>query len=271
MLLSGVSCDDQRRHGASSPIQIPEVQPQVTPGEGPAEVTRALLEAIGEAQDAREFGLGSSERKQRYQAAMSRLRRLAAADAIYEQMTRTPSPTIPKDISKEALVTSAIESWVSTVAHYVDGFLFETLSIAPTNLEGATSASVYVEAERPEDADSLSGLQARAEIAAAKDAAGRPIPVGSPEYYKLVRAEGVAMRPPLNVPVRARIKVLLRRVDGAWRVERVDLGPGSLPSVATASAPVAAPTHTPAAASTTWPGADGPTTQAAATTTAAGP
>ena len=188
----------------------------------------SFLEAVRDAQHAREKGFGRGEQKQAYDSAMGTLQSLAAAAKIHTELVNSRSNGVPKDISEEAATTLAIESWVSLLAYYVDGFLFDTLTTSPANTESASAATVRLETERPEDVVRLRQLLAETGAPpATQPAAGLP-PTTSDDS---LRAKAVGLRPPMNVPIRATIELLLVRNQEGWRVSGVRFGAGSSPSV----------------------------------------
>ena len=249
--VSSIACKDERRHATASGLQLPETAPPIAPDARPADVARAFLESVRDAQHARERGFGSQEQKQAYEAAMAKLHSLAATKAIYDGVRASRSVSIPKDITEEGAVTLALESWVSLVAYSVDGFLFDTITVITGNAETNPSvAAVRLEAERPEDASKLRELEARLATSGTTQPAGDR---NSPAYYQALRAEGVAQRPPLNVPIRASIIVALVHDADGWRVAGVQVGPGSIPVPPSAPNPTLPATTAFAAPSTTAP------------------
>jgi hypothetical protein len=242
-LYSG-GCKDERRHSTASALNLPEAPPPLPANAAPAEVARAFLDSIRDAQHARERGFGRIEQKQKYESAMATLRSLAASRAIYEQVSGGRLATVPKDISEEAAVTLALESWVSLVAHYADGFLLDTITVAMPKPENSRPiATVRLEAERPEDPARLRQLEQAAPSAAPKTSTGEP---SAPASNDALRARGVTLRPPLNVPIRAAIDITLLNNAGSWRVTGMRLGPGPMPQPPAAAAPLLPATTAPA-------------------------
>jgi len=230
IVVVGVGCDDKRRHLTSDAVGFAAVEAPVPPDAGPAEVVRAFLSSLTEAQHVRERGLKTAESKAEYDQAMGRITSLAARHAVYENMIRQGGAGVPAGLTEEAALTIITESWISTVSYYVDGFLFETLAGIPANSNSAELMTAYIEAEPPEDRARLSKIEASDEIAHAKDADGRPIVYGSKAYVELVRSKTLAMEPAFNTPIRVRIAVKLRQENGSWRVSGVGLLPAPMPT-----------------------------------------
>jgi len=189
---------------------------------------------LREAQLARANGLGPPEDKQRYEAAMADLHALAAAEHIAADAKAAKVPTLPLDISPEAALTLAAESWVSTTAYYVDGFQWETLNLSAYT-SNANVAAVRMEAERPQDTYRLSQLTSQAAAQSGPTSQGGGVP--SPASLDSLRAAGLQATPPFNVPIRALFSVGLVREGGAWRVRSVQIGPGSAPGTVTPLGP----------------------------------
>jgi hypothetical protein len=251
MLLGSVAvfcqtgCKDERRHATASALKLPEARPPLPADAAPADVARAFLESVRDAQHSRERGFGSAEQKQAYESAMATLRSLAASRAIYDEVRASRSMTVPKDISEDAAVTLALESWVSLVAYYVDGFLFDTISISTPKPDDTSLATIRLQAERPEDASRLRKLETEASVNTTSQAAETT--PGSASIAAL-RAQGIALRPPMNVPVRAGITIALVHNADGWRVAALQAGPPimSAPGV-TATTPQPAVTTAPSA------------------------
>ncbi|HVP12848.1 MAG TPA: hypothetical protein VMV94_16865 [Phycisphaerae bacterium] len=160
---------------------------------------------------------------------MASMRSLAAAHAIYDNARNSRSPSIPADISPDAAVTLALESWVSLLAYYVDGLFLDTMTVTMPNPEAASTATARLEAERPDDAARLRELEARVATGTTTQPAPEP---GTPAYYAALRAQAVALQPPLNIPIRTSITISLVQEAGEWRVVGLQIGPGSMPSAA---------------------------------------
>ncbi len=204
---------------------MPVLASELPPDAAPADVTRTLLTNLREAQLAREAGLGPPENKRRYEAALAVLRSLAAADRIPADAKAARLPTLPRDLAPDAALTLAVESWLSTTAYYMDGFLWETMSQPAISADAAT---VDIEAERPQDASRLSRLldQATAESPTHTVASSHQ---AAPPSLESLRAASLQASPPFNIPSRAKISVDLVREAGTWRVHLVRIGPGTLP------------------------------------------
>lgn len=245
--IAGPGCEDKRRHQTSAGVDYVDVVCPVASDATPAEVARAFLAAVREAQHARLHGLGRSEDEEAYDRAMGKIGTLAAAAWIHEKMLKTRSPTLPAGLTEQAAVTLVSESWVSIAAYYVDGFLFETLSLPSKGPAPQASVRAYIEAERPEDRERLEEVEALPDVAGAVDGDGKPLVRGSKAYVKLTRSKALAQKPAFNVPIRARFTIDLRQVDGAWRVAGLTIGPA--PSQQPTTAPVPQPASAPATTS----------------------
>jgi hypothetical protein len=238
------ACNDDRRHPTATPPKLPEAKPPIPADAGPMQVARAFLEAARDAQHAREKGFGRIEQKQAYDSAMATLRSLAAASNIHNALRNARSNGVPTDISEEAATTYALESWVSLVAYYVDGFLFDMLTVSPASFETTKTATVRLEAERPEDAARLRQLLAESGAPASTHPAGAtavPAPADS------LRAKALALRPPLNIPIRATLEILFVRNQDGWRVAGLRINPASSVPMLPPAAPET-PQRTPAPA-----------------------
>jgi hypothetical protein len=249
------ACNDDRRHPTATPPKLPEAKPPIPADAGPTQVARAFLEAARDAQHAREKGFGRLEQKQAYDSAMANMRSLAAASNIYTALRSARSNGVPKDISEEAAATYALESWVSLVAYYVDGFLFDTLTTLPANFEATNTATVRLEAERPEDAVRLRQLLAESGPSPSTQPAGATA-VTTPADS--LRSKALALRPPLNIPVQTTVEISFVRNQDGWRVAGLRINPASpipilppapsqLPQPTPAPAPVAVPAEPPPA------------------------
>lgn len=227
LVVAWPGCDDKRRHRTSEGMEFAAVQAGVPRDAEPAEVVRAFLAALREAQHVRERGLRTAEDKERYGRAMGRVSSLAARRATHKNMLQKGTGTVPVGITEDAALTIISESWVSTVAYYVDGILFETLKVLPENPDPAVTsgALAFVDAEPPQDQARLSEIKASDEVANAKDPDGRPLVEGSEAYAKLVRRKTLALDRGFNTPIRARLEIRLRYEEGAWRVSGLGLGP----------------------------------------------
>jgi hypothetical protein len=241
-----LGCEDQRRHATARAIDLPRLSPPVAADAAPQQVATAFLEALREAQETRASGLGTAEKRRRYDEAMSRLRALTAAGVVHKSVLAAHSVTLPKDLSEDAAVTLATESWVSLIAHYADAVLPDTLSVLPADLQNAQQCAATVEAERPDDAARIKQLTATAAVLGFEDSGGQHLAPYSSAYYEALRARTLQLEPPLNVPDRPRITLDMTRVDGCWRVHSVSLGPGRL------SSPEPPPTTAPAASQPTF-------------------
>lgn len=201
-------CEDKRRHLAGEGVDFNAVEPPIAKDASPEAVAMVVLDALREAQQSRAGGLGNPENRQRYERAMEVLRSLSAGDIIHEQVRTSGSGSIPKSVSRDAALTLATENWVSIVAHYVDGFQFDTLATA--HMVPNESAGVYVNAENPRD---------REEMQAISEAFS-----GATTMPSDVSLRAAAIERGICLPLTASIEIRLVMVGDAWRVRKVVLG-----------------------------------------------
>lgn len=188
-------------------VRFSETEPPVGADAPPEAVALAVLDAMREAQLSRADGLGSPEKKEQYERAMAKLRTLIAAQEVHAQVLESRSPLVPRDVTQEAAVTLAAESWVSLVAHYVEGYKLDTLQTSI--LVPESFAVSYVNAENPRDAANL-----RSAVEENGGTTTRP----SDAAIHSVIARGT---PPA---AEAGIEMRMKYVDGAWRVNAIALG-----------------------------------------------
>lgn len=212
-------CEDKRRHLAGEGVKFVPVAPPLSADAPPEAVAMAVLDALREAQVSRAGGLGAPENRRRYEQAMGTLRSLASADEIYHNVRTSNSGSIPRDISRDAALTLTVESWVSMVAHYVNGYRLDTLATAI--MVPNQQVEVYVNAENARDNEVLARLTTGA------------APTTAPADGS-VRADALAQG--VCPPVGAAIVVRLAHLNGSWRVQKVSLGPPRQPRAAGVSA-----------------------------------
>ena len=217
-------CDDKRRHGSGQAAEFAAAEPPLGADASPDAVSMATLDAIRLAQKSRVHGLGSPEAKREYDQAMGTLRSLAARSEIYERVKQSGSQSIPKDISEDGAVTLNIEAWVSTIARYVDGY--ELSSMVTSIITPDQYANSYVNAESPADRAVMEEI--RSEGLSKEE-----------EVRKAAIAKGVCP------PITAGIEVRLKKVNNAWRVLKVGLGPVRGQNAIIAAPPVVTPAAMP--------------------------
>lgn len=206
-LLVSSGCDDKRRHAATEGVRFTEVKSPVAADASPTEVTRAWLEALADAQRVRAGGLGSREAKRKYDEAMARIRSLCAEDVVYERVRSSQSVTVPKDVSQDAAVVMTIESWVSMLAHYLDGIEWD--SIDTVNPDPQQYATVFLRAANPKEREIVTGLP------------GSDNPTeGAPSK----RTREQALQAGVNPEYVAGIEVRLKEVAEGWRVLSASIG-----------------------------------------------
>ncbi|MFH1419057.1 MAG: hypothetical protein ABII12_12330 [Planctomycetota bacterium] len=228
---AALACDDKRRHLPSDEIRTADVAAPLAQTAAPEEVARAFLTAVRDAQHARAHGLGSPEKKRLYDEAMGVLKNLTAVRTVHRDITHTGTTSLPRDISEAAAVTTATESWVSILAHYVDGFDLDSMRIVNGAPVEPSNLTIHLQAEPPEDARRLRELRdtllandnaATSDSQASSSAAG---------FATALREKALALDPPIVLPLAALIQLHLTREDTAWRIRSVSLGrpPSPLP------------------------------------------
>gem|GEM_PF-2011442 len=233
-------CKDQRRHKPSEVVEHLTVEAPVPADASPDLVAMAMLDALKQFQTIRESGLGQQEHQKAYDKALATIKSLAAQDLIYERVCKQGSYSVPKDVPKPAALRLIAESWTSMLAHYVDGLMFDTLKVDQGSQD--TRAIARVEVENPHERKRLTEIEALPEIANAKGKDGKPPSHTSREYLDLLRSKTIPEG--FNVPIRRRVTMTMIRVNGAWRVFDLVLGP--VPSSITTAPPTnpnASPTN----------------------------
>jgi hypothetical protein len=219
-----IGCEDKRRHGANKGIAVEEVSPPVAADAPPADVAKALLAALGRAQEARSRGLGESERRQTYERAMAEIISLTAKKEVADQLRTGSKGHVAKDITDDAAMTLTVESWVSLVAHYVQGLMPETLRVMPS--ASPSIADVRITAESPQDQAVLASLQSTGSSTSQPGASTRPATTPPNTLDATARAE--ALRRGVNPLSRAEIQIRLKQIDGRWRATGMTLGPAGV-------------------------------------------
>jgi hypothetical protein len=207
VLLAG--CKDQRRHEAGGSLDLTTTTAPVASTEAPIDVARAALTAIADAQNSRSKGLGRPEARQAYNDALARLKFLCAGKEILEQVRTTRGALVPKSIDENGAVTLMMEQWISTVAHYANGYHWDSLRLKPGPSDNI--AIVYLDAANPEEVKKLAEIDASSGTAALTEAQRRDR----------------ALKMGFNIPITADIDVRLLKLANQWRVYRVDLGPAA--------------------------------------------
>lgn len=205
-------CEDKRRHQSSAGIPYAATT-QLGVEATPADLIRAFVVALAETQQVRVRGLGSKVNREAYDRAMGDLAELAAKREIHDAMLKSESRTLPANLSEQAALTIASESWVSMAAYYADGFLFETLQIPPAPANPGSLIDVWMEAVRPEDQARLTKIEK--ELLAS----GHSKSLGTPEYLNQLRYQSLAESPAFNVPIRAKFHFSLCYTNQGWRVK----------------------------------------------------
>jgi hypothetical protein len=215
------ACEDKRRHQVSHGLDLGAASAPLPASAGPAEVAKAMVEALADVQIARAGGLGTPEARAAYDTALGRVSSLAAREDIFRQAKAANSLTIPRNIDADAAMTLIAESWTSMLAHYAGGARFETLRVQPD--QPRTLASVYLELERPEEARQLGEFRSLLMANPPGGADGKPAPAHSPAFDQALRDR--CIQAGFNPPARLAVRLRLIRVGEAWRVSNLELGP----------------------------------------------
>ncbi len=240
MLVTG--CEDKRRHKASEQVAFPTVDPSVSKDATPDEAAFAFLDAMRTLQSIRAVGFGVAGNKEKYDEAMGRIAALIAKDAVHNAVIAEKPAGIPRNIERDAAVRLVVESWVSTLAHYLDGVdrasvnvttLPAKAALATDAAQNTEEATVRITAENPREREWLNRIEALPEIAQARTTEGDPLPKDGEAYAALVRAKAIAHDPSFNFPIGARIAIsLIRRPEG-WRVTRMTIEGAAWPTRST--------------------------------------
>ena len=220
-LLLSAGCQDKRRHQSSEEVEFAGVGAPVADEASPETVVLALLDAMVEVQQVRRIGLGRSENKDRYDEFMGTTWSLVDQDRILDGVRKGGLPMVPKDITKNAAVRIVVESWISTVAHYFDGLLLETMATEISRK--GDHATVRLEIENPDERQRLDEIEADPQMTGMTGKDGNTLSKTGPEYLDRLRLRTLAEG--FNVPIRKRLAIRLSRVGGAWRAYRLELGP----------------------------------------------
>jgi hypothetical protein len=215
--LLAAGCEDRRRHQASEAVALSPADSPVPPEAPPIEVARATLTALADAQRARAAGLGGEEKKRAYERALSQACALAARKEIHEQVASSRALNIPRDITEDAAVNIIVESWISSIAHYCDGIVVDTLRIIPDAPQ--TDATAQVEAHNPRERERLATIEAETLESGPKGLAGDSAGANPAGRAGSIRDKAVAQG--FNYPEGAGIEIRMRKLEGGWKVTRV--------------------------------------------------
>jgi len=219
-LMTQAGCQDKRRHKASEQVEFGKVDLALEDEAKPDVVARAFLETAQDMQRVRIEGLGKEGNAQRYDDNMARLMALSASKTIYNKVKprkNAGSPFVPVDITEDAAVRHIVSLWVSKIAYYADGMDMDTLSKGNETKQAEQTYSVI--ATNAQEAERLAAITAAFEKKRTDDTPAK----GSKEYWAALRKQTLPQG--FNVPIEARITVLLARVGATWRVTEVLLGP----------------------------------------------
>jgi hypothetical protein len=233
-------CEDKRRHQASEEVAFPVVSPPVGKEATPEDTALALLDAMKTLQNIRAVGFGVTGNNEKYDQAMGLIASLMDKEGIYANVKGDRSPTVPRDISRDAAVRLVAEAWVSTAAHYLNGIDATTKS-ATIQKKGAAAgkarrditlvrdtdeATVHVDAENPSERKALAEIEDSKELTSASGADGKPLAKDSEAYIQKVRT--LAIERGFNVPIRAQFSIILKQMPEGWRAIQFRLqSPGS--------------------------------------------
>lgn len=232
-------CEDQRRHQASQDLKLLDVEPRIAADAAPEVTARALLSALRELQLVRAEGLGVEDNRDRYNRALGEIVSLMDQRRVHAMM-REPglrSPLIPKNIERAPALKLVAESWASMVAHYVDG-ISPALPLSAssvmrggvkpqpdgTKVQSPDEVRVMAVLVSPREKAIIDEIAADKSFTDRRDEWGRPIAYGSPQWREFV--EPRALERGVHVPIETTLTISLARVDGAWRVYSLALGPG---------------------------------------------
>ncbi len=219
-LMTQTGCQDKRRHKASEQVEFGKVDLALEDEASPEVVARAFLETAQDMQRVRIEGLGKEGNAQRYDDNMARLMALSAGKTIYKKVkpgNNSGSPFVPVDITEDAAVRHIVSLWVSKIAHYTDGMDLATLKKGNETKQSEQTYSVI--ATNAHEQEKLAAITDAFEKGRKDDTPAK----GSKEYWDAIRAQ--ALQQGFNVPIEARITVVMEKVGATWRVSDVNLGP----------------------------------------------
>ncbi len=240
LCLVALACDDKRRHLPSEAIQTADVASPLAQTASPDEVARAFLTALRDVQHARAHGLGLPEKKRQYDEAMGTLKSLTASKTIHQDITQTLRTSLPRDVSEGAAVTTAMESWVSMLAYYVDGFHLDSIRVGQPSKVEPQDLTVYLQAESPEDVRRIRELREAIREKGNSPPGSPGSTTASANNAGTLREQALALDPPIALPLSVLIRLHLTLEEKAWRVRSVTLSPP--PSPLPIQAPMVAPT-----------------------------
>jgi len=219
-LMTQAGCQDKRRHKASEQVEFGKVDLALEDEAKPEVVARAFLETVQDMQRVRIEGLGKDDNAKRYDDNMARLMALSASKTIYKKVKprkNAGSPFVPVDITEDAAVRHIVSLWVSKIAHYADGMDMGTLKKGNETKKAEQTYSVI--ATNAQEKEKLATITAAFEKKRTDDTPAK----GSKAYWAALRKQTLPQG--FNVPIEARITVVLQKVGPSWRVSDLLLGP----------------------------------------------
>ncbi|MBX3394066.1 MAG: hypothetical protein KF841_01735 [Phycisphaerae bacterium] len=238
-------CEDKRRHQASENVEFPVVEPPVG-SDAPADaVALAMLDAMRTLQRIRAVGFGHSDNKAKYDHAMGVIASLMDKDRVYMSVRAEPPPSVPRDIKRDAAVRLVAESWVSAIAHYLEGMESSTRELtirkkgeilfeqnramsADGKIERSNErvlamdeATLYVDAVDPHEREMLAEIESSDEMTKAVGSDGKPLAKGTEAYLAKLRLLTIPRG--FNVPIGAVIVIRLSQTPDGWRVFHLHL------------------------------------------------
>ncbi|MCA9257401.1 MAG: hypothetical protein KDA33_17260 [Phycisphaerales bacterium] len=217
-----MGCDDKRRHQTSEEVAFKVIEPAAGADASPEAIATEALAAMRDLQRVRAEGLGKGDNRAKYEEAMGRIFGLADQDRIYDMMkpdptTNSGSPFSPTDLSKDAAVRKIAESWTSKTAYYIDGVELATIQVLTPSAKGEERRVVTVVAVNADEVKKLAAIRSQSGMGAA-DVAFENL---TPEQQGKIRTAAIAEG--FNVPIEARIRMVVAKTKSGWRVQKVDL------------------------------------------------
>lgn len=218
--LALLGCKDSRRRQPTDALAVTTSAPALPADASPQDVVTFFLNSAREVQHIRAAGFAKSETQDAYVQGMAALRTAINSPALFQRVINSRTVRLPAGLTEDAAATTATESWLSILAHYIDGIQMESIRQSLSGDPHAKVATVAVQAENPDEVEALAKLEASPEIADAKDAKGNPITSGTPAYQQLIRKRALDLDPPVIVPVRVYFSFTLERSspDAPWGI-----------------------------------------------------
>ncbi len=211
-----LGCKDSRRHQATDALAMTATA-LALPSDAPAQdVVTRFLENARDVQHIRESGFAERERQEAYERGMAALHAAVNGPALFNRMMKSQtSRALPAGMTQQAAVTTATESWLSILAHYIDGVRPESIRTTTVASPESKIVVIDVQAMNPDEAEALADLEASPAIRNARDAVGNPIAPNTPAYFALVREKALELEPPLVTPLPAVFEFTLQRASSS--------------------------------------------------------